>query len=135
MDTLMLMGCGAFVAGALVVYFLAIWPFLAWPNVERIQTLGLCAATGLVPAALAAGLFTRRFGLPGACGAVGGALTTAVFLFLRLQQAFLAATARQDRPPDYPASLQTLVPLAWVLAVALIAVVLLPKGELPTPEE
>lgn len=135
MDTVMLFGCGAFVAGAVTIYLLSIWPFFVWPDVHRLRTLALCIAAGLAPALIVAAISTRRFGLPGACGAIGGALTTAIFLYLRLQQAFIASAAKQDKPPDYPALLQGLVPLVWVLTVALVAVLLLPKGELPSAEE
>ncbi|MGV3613720.1 MAG: hypothetical protein ACO1SV_00175 [Fimbriimonas sp.] len=134
-DTVMLFGCGAFVAGSLTVYFLSIWPFLAWSDVQRLRTLAMCVGAGLAPTVVFTAIMSRRFGLPGACGAIGGALTTAVFLYLRLQQAFTAAAARQDKPPDYPASLQTLVPLVWVLAVALVGVLLLSKEEFSSSEE
>lgn len=135
MDTVMLFGCGAFVAGAVTIYLLSIWPFFAWPDVHRIRTLALCSAAGLLPALIVSAIATRRFGLPGACGAIGGALTTAIFLYLRLQQAFIAAAAKQDTRPDYPPLLQGLVPIAWVLAIVLVGVLLLPKGELPSEEE
>ena len=135
MDTLMLMGCGAFVIASLTTYFLTIWPFLAWPNVEKLRTLGLSCAAGMLPASIATGVATRRFGLPGACGSVAGALTTGIFLYLRIQQAFIASAAKQDKPPEYPALLQTLVPVAWILLVSLLAIILLPKGELPSPDE
>lgn len=135
MDTVMLFGCGSFVAGAITIYLLSIWPFFAWPEVHQLRTLALASGAGLLPALLVAAVATRRFGLPGACGTVGGALTTAIFLYLRLQQAFIAAAAQQDKRPDYPPLLQGLVPLVWVLAVALVAVLLLPKGELPSEEE
>lgn len=135
MDTVMLFGCGAFVAGAITTYLLSIWPFFAWPEVHRLRVLILGIGAGLVPALIVSAIVTRRFGLPGACGVVGGALTTAIFLYLRLQQAFIAAAAKQDTRPDYPPLLQGLVPLAWVLSVALVAVLLLPKGELPSKEE
>lgn len=135
MDTVMLFGCGSFVAGAITIYLLSIWPFFVWPEVHRLATLLKGIAAGLLPALLVTTIATRRFGLPGACGVVGGALTTAIFLYLRLQQAFIASAAKQDKPPDYPPLLQGLVPLAWVLAIALVAVLLLPKGELPSKEE
>ena len=131
----MIMGCGGFVVAAVGIYLLGVWPFLAFQDVHRLRTLGLCAALGFFPTALVSAFASRRFGLPGACGAVGGALTVAVFLYLRVQQAFTAAVARQDTPPDYPDLFAILLPIAWVLGVTLVVSVLLPKGELPSPEE
>lgn len=135
MDTVMLFGCGGFVMAAFLVYGLAIWPFFLIQDVFTSAQLAKVCAMGLLPAALAGGIIARKGGLAAACGVIGGALTTAIFLFLRLQQLFVAAVAKTDQPPEFPETLQFLVPLAFVLAILLLVVVFLPKREISAEEE
>jgi len=130
MDGQMLFGCSGFVLASVGSYLLSIWPFFAFSNTDRLASLGLASALGFVPAFALGGVATRKFGLAGGCGAIAGALTSAIFLYLRIQQTFLSAAARQAPTPDYPAVLQWLVPTGWVLAVVLAASLLLPRGEL-----
>lgn len=131
MDTLMLIGCTGFVIASLGIYALSVWPFFAFPAVGETRTLAICVAAGLLPSALLAFVCGRKFALAGACGAIGGALATGMFLYLRIHQAFLAYLARQSPPPGYPQLLEAVVPLAWILAVALVALMAMPneRGE------
>lgn len=135
MDDLMLAGCTGFVSSSLVTYCLAIWPFLlfvdslSWSNVLKAM------AMGLLPAAIFGGYATRRFGLPGATGFLGGALAIAVFLHLNIKRILLAVAVQPGLLLDFPPAMVYLIPLAWVLASVAIAGLLLPKGELPTKEE
>lgn len=130
MDDLMVAGCSGFVAAALLTYFIAIWPFLVFSEAERWISLAKGAGFGLLPAALLGILAARKFGLPGACGFVGGAMATAIFLYLRLQQAFIAGEADQAPPPDYPRAFLALLPLAWLLIAFAIALAFTPRSEL-----
>jgi hypothetical protein len=134
MDTVMLFGCGSFVVSSFTIYLLSVWPFFVFQDIFLLRQLVLAMASGLIPAAVGVAVFARRAGLPGAAGAIAGGLVTGIFLFLRLQQAFVAAIAKTDRPPEFPDSLQGLIPLGWVLSVLLIVVLLLPKKEWPTDE-
>jgi hypothetical protein len=126
----MLFGCGAFVVASIGGYVLAVWPFFLFQEAHFFQTILTCAAAGFLPA-IALGVFTsRKFGLPGATGSVAGALATTIFLYLRIQQVFVLAQARQSVTPDYPQSLEILLPAAYLLIVASIVFAVLPKGEL-----
>jgi hypothetical protein len=131
MDTQMLFGCSGFVLASIGSYILAVWPFVLLMEAERLATLGLAAAIGLIPYTLIGGFLTRRFGLPGACGFVGGAMAVSIFLYLRLQQAFLSAQAKQGEMPDYPEIFQILLPVGWVFWTLIVVLIVLPKSELP----
>ena len=135
MDAQMLVGCTGFVLASIGGYLLTVWPFFVFSDVQFLRVLAIAAAAGMIPAAIYGGIATRRFGLPGACGFFAGAVATAIFLVLRLQQVFVAAQAQQDVAPNYPPAFQYLVPVAWLLAALLVAALLLPKGELPGPGE
>lgn len=130
MDSQMLFGCSAFVAMSLMSYFLAVWPFFVLPDTHLLLGLAVSCAAGMVPA-LAFGAFgTRKFGLAGMCGHLGGAMATAVFLFLRLEQMMLGNTVQQLPRPEYPSSWVWMVPTVYVLAALLLGIVLLPKGQI-----
>jgi hypothetical protein len=126
MDEMMLFGCTGFVLCSVTVYVLSVWPFFLFAEIDRLATLLLALGSGLGPALLAGILATRKFALPGACGFVGGALVGAVFLYLRLEQVFTAALARQIPTPDYPPLLVALVPLGWIVAALVAAIAALP---------
>lgn len=121
-DTVMLFGCGAFLVASLLSYAAAVLPFLILPDIWSLSTLGRNSLIGMSASLAVTVVAARRGGIPGACGSVAGALTTAVFLFLRLQQTFLAGSANQAPTPDYPAPFQLLLPLAWILITALVGV-------------
>ncbi|MFZ4509049.1 MAG: hypothetical protein ACOYON_15275 [Fimbriimonas sp.] len=131
MDTQMLMGCSSFVVVSIGSYLLTVWPYFLVAELEKGQTLLNCALMGMVPSLLVGGFASRRFGLPGGFGFVGGAIATAIFLYLRLQATQLAAMAQQLPTPDYPSELIWLLPGAWLFLVMITALALIPKGELP----
>lgn len=132
MDTQMLFGCSSFVFASILVYLLVIIPHLIFTDVYRLATLGLCLAIGLGPALIFGAVASRRMGLPGACGFVGGGMAAAIFLFLRLREVEIARNSPRDLPqPEYPTMLVWIVPTAWVLVALLVALVFLPKKELP----
>ncbi len=122
----MLFGCSGFVITSIGGYLVSVWPYLVFRDTEKLVHLGAASAAGLLPAALLGVVATRRFGLPGACGFVGGALSTGIFLYLRIEQTFISSLARQAPTPDYPQILMYLVPLGWILAAAILALAFLP---------
>lgn len=129
MDTTMLFGCSSFVFVSVFGYAMAIWPMFVIAETFRTANLLIALAAGMIPTAIFGAIAARKAGLPGACGFLGGAMAAAIFFYLRLEQLMLGL-ARDDLPkPDYPKSWQWIVPAAWVLAAALIAVVLVPRKE------
>lgn len=130
MDAQMLFGCSGFLIAAVAGYLVSIWPFVAFQQTEQLRWLIVCMIVGPGPAAVIGGFSTRRFGLGGASGFVGGALCTGIFIFLRIQFSFTSYLAEQAPRPEYPEVFQYLVPLAYILGCLLLAVSLLPKDEL-----
>jgi hypothetical protein len=124
MDDLMLFGCTGFVLASITSYLLSVWPHFLMPAIDQLPTLLSCLAIGFVPSALVGGFASRRYGLPGACGYIGGALATGVFLYLRMEATFIGYEAKQTPQPEYPEALMYLVPLAWILASGFIGVLL-----------
>lgn len=123
MDTQMLFGCTGFVATSLTTYGLSVWPFLAFPRTHLMLTLAIASACAFVPALIFGAFASRRFSLPGACGFVSGAMATAIFLYLRLEQAQAGRTVRELPRPDYPASWTWMIPVAWLLLCLCAALV------------
>jgi len=115
MDSQMIVGCTGFVTISFVTYFLSIWPFLVWLSIDRIQVLGWALAAGILPAMVVGGIASRKTGLAGGAGFVGGILAASIFLYLRFEQAFLEALAQRSPTPEYPQALQYIVPLAVIL--------------------
>jgi len=128
-DDQMLFGCGGFLVAAVAGYMLSIWPFFVWQQGEQLRILGICVAAGLIPPLIVGGILSRKYGLPGACGLIGGALCTAIFLYLRIQQAFIEAAAQRVPTPDYPRSVMAVLPLAYVLISVLVGYYTLKPGE------
>jgi len=127
MDAAMLFGCSGFVLTSIGGYLLSVWPFLVFSDTEKLTVLASAAAVGLIPAAILGIFATRKFRLAGACGFVGGALSTGIFLYLRLEQVFISALSRQAPTPDYPKITMYLVPLGWILTTAILSIAFLPK--------
>lgn len=125
MDSQMLFGCSGFLIASLGGYALAIWPFFVFRNTDKLETMAISLALGTAPVLVATGILSRRYGLAGVCGSVGGAIAVSMFLYLRIQQAFLAYLARQAPEPQYPPSMEFIVPLAFLLAVSFVGVALL----------
>jgi hypothetical protein len=129
MDTAMLFGCSGFVFTSIFGYILSVWPFFIFPETNKLTMLLTATAIGLTPAAILGMFATRNFGLAGACGFVGGSMATGIFLYLRIDQIFLAALARQAPPAEYPQIITYLLPLAWVLVSGILALAVLPHDE------
>lgn len=125
----MLRGCSGFVTASLMGYALSVWPFFAFQEAEKLSQLITASASGLIPAAIFGTIAARRFGLAGACGFVAGSISTAIFLYLRLNQAVLAGMAQQAPVPEWPGEFVTLLPLGYVLLAVFLAILAMPRNE------
>lgn len=135
MDSVMLFGCTSFVFVSVLSYALGVWPMFVIPETHRLANLGMALGVGLLPATILGIVATRKTGLPGACGFVGGAMAIGIFLFLRLEQLMLGYY-RNDLPqPEYPKSWMWLVPVAWLVAALIVAIIFMPKGEFGDEKE
>lgn len=135
MDTLMLTGCFGFVFISILCYLSSIWPYFLWLESYRYETLVLCSLAGLLPTALMGAIGSRKFGIPGAAGFVASAMTTAVFLYIRITEVFVGADAQRSPVPNYPRFLCFLMPTVWILFSVLVALVFMKPGEIPEKEE
>ncbi|MCB8931872.1 MAG: hypothetical protein M9921_02560 [Fimbriimonadaceae bacterium] len=131
MDTQMMFGCSTFGIVAGLILLLVALPHFLIADTQRLVELGRASLLGLAPAAVVGMVASRRFGLPGACGFVGGALVSAVFLYLRLAQVLLTRYGDPSEQPDYPVSWGTLLPIAWVAACAGLALLSMRRSDLP----
>jgi len=129
MDAAMLSGCSAFVFTSLATYFLGIWPFLAFGDTYRVRTLALDLVCAILPSLLFGIVMTRKAGLPGACGFVGGTMSMAVFIYLRLKMIVSSAGSSVDVQPEYPASWAWLIPLIWLALGLITAVISYPSAK------
>lgn len=126
-DQVMLTGCSTFVAASIIGYLLAVWPFFTVPETHLARNLAAACGFGMTPALILTGFATRRFGLPGACGGLGGAMAAGIFLYLRMDQIMLGLTVRDLPRPDYPAAWAWIVPTAYVVATVAVGALLLPR--------
>jgi len=129
-DTVMLVGCTGFVASSLITYVISIWPFFLFTETHRLLQLAQCAGLGLLPAVVFGAYVTRRFGLASAAGFIGGGLSAAIFLYLRLLEVNLRRVQRDLAQPDYPESWIWLVPFAWVLMLFLVVALTIRPSEI-----
>lgn len=120
-------GCSVILVSCFIVYFMVIWPWIVFEDGYTVQGLIRVLSFG-AGFASAFGIFLiLKFKLAGASGFVGGAMASAVFMFLRMQQ-FMLARGSVDLPqPEYPDRWTGLVPLAWMMIVLAIVGVLWPK--------
>lgn len=133
-DTQMLFGCSGFVSASFVTYGLTVWPNLVWSETHKLQVLVQCFGFGLLPAAVFGIVASRKFGLAGGAGFVGGAMASATFIFLRLQQVMAFRGIREAPQPEYPYPWMWIAPSGWVLLALILAILFVPKEELSTLE-
>jgi hypothetical protein len=122
-------GCMVIVISSVLVFGMSIWPFIPFPEYS-VQGLKQIALFGAVPALVFAAIVSFRFGLAGGAGSVGGALAATIFIFLDLQQTMLGHMTVDLPEPEYPERWVWMVPLGYVLAfvvVALVCVALAPS--------
>jgi len=129
-ESSLMAGCATIVLASLITYFLSIWPFFVFPE-YRISGLLIIALAGPGTAGVFGIFCTRKFGLAGASGFVGGAMASAIFMFLRLQQTVAVRGHHDYVQPEYPDRWAWLTPLAWFLISGALALIFLPKE----PEE
>lgn len=127
----MLSGCFTFVWISVGCLALAIWPFFPLLQADRLSSLLLALALGLLPSAIVGGLFSRRYGIPAAAGFVASSMAAGLFVYIRLTEMFMAAAAKVRTDSDYPHVLAWLIPLMWVLFALVLALVSLRPGEIP----
>ena len=128
----MLGGCSLFVVVSLACFALSILPYFWLTENWRLEVLWRCTAYGLLPAFLVGLTASRKAGIPGAGGFVGSSLATAIFLYVRLQQMWLASQGRQVPEIDYPSEVVWLGPVAWVGLCVVGAALVVPKREFLT---
>ena len=130
MDTQMMLGCTGFGATAGIVFVLVAWPHFVFTETYRLDVLAKALAWGCGPAAIQGFLLSRKSFI-GACGFIGGALVSTVFLYIRLQQVLLARYGDESARPDYPLAFGWLVPVGFFLLAVAIALLALPRSEMP----
>jgi hypothetical protein len=105
-------GCAGIAVVAFISYTLAVVPWFLVPDYRKwglYTAVGLGAGTSAVFGAAA----TARLKLAGAAGFVGGALASALFMYLRLQHSFSGKIDPRLPDPEYPEAFAAGVPLAW----------------------
>ncbi len=126
----LMVGCGVVVVVSLFTYVLSVWPFFRFPEYE-ISGLITIAVIGGVPATILGAIAVRRCGVPGTSGFVGGAMASAVFMYLRLRETMLAKLNPDLPQPEYPERWAWMVPLAWVLWTVAVSLILMPPEAIP----
>lgn len=130
MDTRFLSGCSTIAVLSLAFYAMQAWPFFSFPAHERagLVKVGLYGALPVLLAGIAA---VRLKGLEGATALVGGSMAGAIFAYLRLDALTLGKLGdlQELPPPDWPDSWAWLIPIAWCLTAAAVALLALPKRE------
>jgi hypothetical protein len=128
-------GCGGFVTASILGFVLFAWPFFATQDVHHLDDLLKACALGMAPSTILTAFIARKFGLAGASGAFAAAMASSIFLLLRLEQVDLAGQARDSLRPDYPPMFGYMIAIAWMIWTAIVGLLCMKKGELPTPEE
>lgn len=131
-DSQMIAGCSGFVATSVITYGLAVAPHFAFVDTYRLNVLILACAAGMIPAWLWGGFATRKFGLAGAAGFVGGSLAAAIFFLLNLKRILLREGLKDLPQPEFPASWQYLVPGVFLLCTFLVVAFTLRRDEFMT---
>lgn len=120
-DTVMLWGCGAFTTLSFTVFFVSCWPYFIWLNVSTLTDLGRASLLGLLPATIVSIIGARLRGLAASCGAVAGFTVVAVFLYMRIQQAFVAGMMKQAPMPEFGREWAYLLPACVVIGSFILA--------------
>lgn len=120
-DTAMLWGCGAFTTLSFTVFFVSCWPYFVWLNLSTLGDIARATLLGLLPAAILSIVGARIRGLAASCGSVAGFTVVAVFLYMRIQQAFIAGMAKQAPMPEFGREWAYMFPAAVLIGGLLIA--------------
>ena len=130
-DRQFIRGFVAFCTTSISCYLLSIWPFLMNETLPTAIGLRQACLVGLGPASLVGAIAARRFSSAGATGWIAATLTTAIFLWVRFQQLFIAGEAKQGAVPEYSRDLQWVLPVANVVLAIVVSLVVAPR-ERPT---
>lgn len=134
LEASLMAGCSTIVAASFITYGLVIWPFFVFPE-YTLKGLAMIALTGPGAATVFGIFLCRRMGISGASGFLGGSTTSAVFIYLRMQQTMLAVGSQDLPQPEYPVRWATLAPLAWFVASIFVALLFLPRNVLEHPND
>lgn len=126
MDQAMLGGCFTIGILAVLCHLLTIWPFFIFAE-HTITGLQRIFMVGGLPVLILGLLASWRFSFAGYSGFVGGAVASAAFMYLRLDQTFLGAISPNLPAPEYPERWKWMIPLAWIAACALLGGIALGK--------
>jgi hypothetical protein len=128
LDTVLLRGCGLFVVVSFSTLILSAWPYIVFGDLATFGGLARAAAFGLLPAWILGIVAAIRTETVGAAGFVGGALSVAIFLYLRLQQVALGYEIREVPKPEFAPAMVWMYPLAWlVVSLASVSLISLAK--------
>jgi hypothetical protein len=127
-DRQLMGGCASFITTSLVCYLLSIWPFIFADDLWTSAGLARAMSLGFIPPTIFGIISTRRFAVAGACGWVAAALTTAIFLLVRIQNLFTAGDSRQFPMPVFSRDLIWVLPVGYVIAVITLSLLVLPRG-------
>ena len=120
-ESQLMAGCTTIGVLSVFTYFLSIWPFTVMAEYTW-NGLIMILAYGTVPASILGAIAGRKLGYAGSTGYFGGALASAVFMHLRLQQTMLGNFTKDVPKPEYPDSVAIAVPLLWFVVAGIVAV-------------
>lgn len=129
-DTQLLFGCGTFVMVSGLQLALICWPFFVFPKTHELSQLMIALAAAGIPALIAGVISVRKLAVAGASGFVGGAMASAAFMFLRLHEVSMGRYMHDAPQPEFPEVWTWIIPVAWVLLAAAVALLLIPKREI-----
>lgn len=116
----MLGGCTSFVASAFITYFLGIWPFFAFQQVETWRGLLVPLAIGFSLSVVFGVVASRIAGLAGWFGSIGGSLAIGTFLYLNLGYVVRIDRPATAPPLEWPDWLPIVLPFGWIAIVSVI---------------
>lgn len=128
-DGVMLAGCSSFVGTSVLTYLLGLWPFFAIGDLHLTARMLTAAGLSFAQTVVFGAVMTRRTGLPGACGSIGGAMSLAVFIHLMIKQLMLGFVHVEIPDPDYSGYWAWLGPLSYCTVLTLVVAVLVPRRE------
>ncbi|MCU0315642.1 MAG: hypothetical protein MUC92_03515 [Fimbriimonadaceae bacterium] len=119
-------GCSVIVVVAFLTYFLTAWPWFVFP-LYTLTGLQTAIVAGCGTSVVLGGISCFRFRIAGASGFLGGALAAGVFIFLVLNEVGKGRVSQDLPRPEYPERWQWMVPLLFVVACVLVAILLTRK--------
>jgi hypothetical protein len=112
-------GCMVICISSFLVLGLAVWPFFTFEE-HTVDGLKQISLFGLTPAVVFGGIVAYRFGLAGSSGMIGGAMTAAIFMYLKLAQTAIGKDVVDLPAPEYPVRWAWMLPLVFLLVAATV---------------